>query len=222
MSFDVKELWEQALIGYNLPLTVLFGLVVVFWLLTLLGAVDLDALDIDLDVETDGADGVGEGIFAILLRFVNAHDIPVTIVLSLLSVFMWAGAILTNYYFNPEQNSLLAMAFLLVNLIISTLVVKFVTEPLRPFMRAIKDDGELQEPLVGMSGVVKSRVMDSSFGQVEVPRDKGAPALLNAILPEGQEPLVRGDQILVIDFDDQLDKYLVHPAPQGSHSELNN
>ena len=222
MSFDVKELWEQALIGYNLPLTVLFGLVVVFWLLTLLGAVDLDALDIDLDVETDGADGVGEGIFAVLLRFVNAHDIPVTIVLSLLSVFMWAGAILTNYYFNPEQNSLLAMAFLLVNLIISTLVVKFVTEPLRPFMRAIKDDGELQEPLVGMSGVVKSRVMDSSFGQVEVPRDKGAPALLNAILPEGQEPLVRGDQILVIDFDDQLDKYLVHPAPQGSHSELNN
>ena len=222
MSFDVKELWEQALIGYNLPLTVLFGLVVVFWLLTLLGAVDLDALDIDLDVETDGADGVGEGIFAVLLRFVNAHDIPVTIVLSLLSVFMWAGAILTNYYFNPEQNSLLAMAFLLVNLIISTLVVKFVTEPLRPFMRAIKDDGELQEPLVGMSGVVKSRVMDSSFGQVEVPRDKGAPALLNAILPEGQEPLVRGDQILVIDFDDQLDKYLVHPAPQGGHSELNN
>ena len=222
MSFDVKELWEQALIGYNLPLTVLFGLVVVFWLLTLLGAVDLDALDIDLDVETDGADGVGEGIFAVLLRFVNAHDIPVTIVLSLLSVFMWAGAILTNYYFNPEQNSLLAMAFLLVNLIISTLVVKFVTEPLRPFMRAIKDDGELQEPLVGMSGVVKSRVMDSSFGQVEVPRDKGAPALLNAILPEGQEPLVRGDQILVIDFDDQLDKYLVHPAPQGRHSELNN
>ena len=222
MSFDVKELWEQALIGYNLPLTVLFGLVVVFWLLTLLGAVDLDTLDIDLDVETDGADGVGEGIFAVLLRFVNAHDIPVTIVLSLLSVFMWAGAILTNYYFNPEQNSLLAMAFLLVNLIISTLVVKFVTEPLRPFMRAIKDDGELQEPLVGMSGVVKSRVMDSSFGQVEVPRDKGAPALLNAILPEGQEPVVRVDQILVIDFDDQLDKYLVHPAPQGGNSELNN
>ena len=62
----MKELWEQALIGYNLPLTAMFGLVTVFWLLTILGTMDLDFLDFDFDVDSDAADGGGgvlEGLF---------------------------------------------------------------------------------------------------------------------------------------------------------------
>ena len=56
---------------------------------------------------------------------------------------------------------------------------------------------------------MKSRVLDSNFGQVEVPRDKGAPALINAILPEEAESLVRGDQVLVIDHLKERDRFLV-------------
>ena len=210
----MKELWEQAILFYNLPLTVLLGFVVLFWLLSLLGTVDLDTIDIDLDVDADadGVDGAVNGFFGFLLRFVNAQDVPVMIIMSLLTLFMWATGVLGNYYLNPAHNGWIALGFLFVNFILSVLLVKFTTQPLRPFMRAIKNDQEHQEPLVGLSGVVKSRVLDSNFGQVEVPRDKGAPALLNAILPEGRESLVRGDRILVIDFDQDKDKYLVGPA----------
>ncbi len=216
----MKELWEQAIIYYNLPLTILLGFVVVFWLLSLLGTVDLDTLDIDLntevnadaDVDVNGSDGAADGFFGSLLRFVNAQDVPVMVILSLLTLLMWGIGILGNFYLNPGESGLLALGFLFINFIISVLLVKAITEPLRPFMRAIKNDQEHQEPLVGLSGTVKSRSLDSDFGQVEVPRDKGAPALLNAILPEGRETLQRGDRILVIDFDKERDKYLVHPA----------
>lgn len=216
----MKELWEQALIGYNLPLTVLLGLVVLFWLITLLGIFDLDALDVDLDIDADadlnGVEGVGGNILGVFLKFVNAQDVPLMIVLSLLSLSLWALSIVSNYYFNPSQSIGLAMAFLAGNLFLSAFLVKVITHPLRPFMRNLKNDQELQQPLVGMSGVVKSRVLDSNFGQVEVPREKGAPALLNAILPEGKDALVRGNKILVIDFDEKLNKYLVQAASSES------
>lgn len=216
----MKELWEQAIIYYNLPLTILLGFVVMFWLLSLLGTVDLDTIDIDLeadvnadvDVDVNGSDGAADGFFGSLLRFVNAQDVPVMVIISLLALFMWGIGIMSNFYLNPAESGLLALGFLFANFILSTLLVKVTTEPLRPFMRSIKNDQEHQEPLVGLAGTVKSRVLDSGFGQVEVPRDKGAPALLNAVLPEGRDALVRGDRILVIDFDKDQDKYVVHPA----------
>ncbi len=204
----MKQIWEQAILFYNLPLTVLLVLVFCFWLFSLLGAIDLDFLDFDFDTDTDGADG---GAFGFLLRCVNAQDVPVMIILSLLTLFMWAIAVASNSAFNPDHNGWLAVAMLLGNFFTSVCLVKAVTQPLRPLMRALKNDKEHQEPLVGMSGVVKSRVLDHNFGQVEVARDKGAPALLNAVLPEGRDALVRGDQILVIDFDKERDKFLVHP-----------
>lgn len=220
----MKELWEQAILFYNLPLTILLGLVFVFWLLSVLGTVDLDGFDFDIDTDLDAdADGVGsgasEGVFGFMMRFVNAQDVPVMMVLSLLTLFMWVFSIGSNYLFNANQNGWIALGLSMISLIVSAVMVKLVTQPLRPFLRSLKNDQEHQEPLVGLGGIVKSRVLDSNFGQVEVPRDKGAPALLNAVLPEGRGALVRGDKILVIDFDKEKDKFLVHPAaPEAENS----
>lgn len=215
----MKELFEQALIFYNLPLTGLLGLVAVFWLLSLFGTVDLDTFDLDLETEVDGdadgvSDGGGEGVFAYCMRLVNAQDVPVTLIFSLLILFMWSLSILSNYYLNPSESGWLAMAYLIANFVISVLLVKAVTQPLRPLLRNLKNDQEHQEPLIGLTGTVKSGTLDHTFGQVEVPRFNGAPALLNAILPESHEALSRGAQILVIGYDETLQKHLVQAAPE--------
>ncbi len=209
----MKEIWEQAIIGYNLPLTILLGLVLLFWIVSLLGVGDFDAdLDVDLDLDADGgAGGQAEGTFGFLLRVVNAQDIPLMLVLSLLSIFMWAIAIASNFYLNPGQSSFLASLFLIGNFIVSVILVKVVTQPLRSFFRTMKNDKEHQEPLIGSAGHVKSRVLDSKFGQCEVIRPKGAPALLNCRLAEGEEPLVRGHKILVIGYDEETKKFIIKP-----------
>ena len=205
------------MLSYNLPLTVVMGLVAVYWLLSVLGAVDVDTFDIDLEAEADldlevegeVPEAGGGHALAGVLRFVNAQDVPIMIVLSLLALFMWLLAIASNYYLNPGEREWLALGLLAGNFIVSVLLVKAVTQPLRPFLRALKNDQEHQEPLVGMSGVVKSRVIDAKYGQVEVARTNGAPALLNARMATGSEPLVRGDEILVIDHDAEKDRYVV-------------
>ncbi|WP_200392310.1 hypothetical protein [Roseibacillus ishigakijimensis] len=201
-------------------MTGLLFVVGLYWVLSAAGAVDLDSFDFDLDADTEGdsASAGGDGFLGFLLRFVNAQDVPLMIVLSLLILFMWALSIFANASLNPGESGLVAVGLLLPNFILSALLVKGVTQPLRPFLRSLKYDDEHQEPLIGLSGTVKSRVLDADFGQVEVPRGQGAPALLNAILPEGRDSLVRGDRILVYDYDPERDKYLVRAFEEGDLS----
>ena len=201
----VKEIWEQSLMSYNLPLTVLLALVLVFWIVSLLG---VGGFDTDLDLDLEGGAEAG-GALGFLLRVVNAHDIPLMLILSLLSLLMWAFALASNYSFNPNESATLALVYLFPNFIVSVLVVKGVTHPLRPLFRSITLDQEHHEPLIGSGGHVKSRVLDSDFGQCEVARPNGAPALLNCRLAEGDEPLVRGKEILVIAFDEKTQKFIV-------------
>lgn len=206
--FTVIEIWQQAIRTYNLPLTILLGIVLLFWVVSLLTGGDFDA-DVDADIDVDGIDT--GGVLSVILRVVNAQDIPVTLVVSLLSLFLWGISILLNYYFNPNDNGWVAFGFFLLNFIMSVLLVKAVTQPLRPLFRAVKNDDEHKEPLIGSEGHIKSRVLDANFGQCEIIRPKGAPALLNCRLAEGEEVMLRDQKILVVAYDDTTQKYIVKP-----------
>ena len=206
----MNELWEHALLPYNMPLTVLLGLMAVYWVFSLIGAADFD-FDFDVEADAEGDVGSGHHILGAILKFVNAQDIPIMMVLSFLTLFMWSISLLANSILNSGHSNLIALGILVVNFIVSTLIVKAITQPLRPLFRAIKKD-EKHEPLVGAVGIVKSRVIDENYGQISVQRVQGAPALLNAYLDEGA--LVRGESVLVLSYDESRKRYLVKSAPE--------
>lgn len=205
----MNELWEQAVLPYNLPITILLGLVVVFWVLTLLGAVGLDSLDIDADAELDGDLG---DIPAAMLRVVNAGLIPLTVVLSLLILGMWIFSVILNYYFNPGRSGLLASGFFIASFVLGVVATKLVTQPLVPFMRRLKE-AENAAPVIGEVGIVRSIRIDSEYGQVEVERPDGAPALLNARLGVDAEPVPRGTHVAIISMDEKTGIYLARALP---------
>lgn len=215
----MSDFIQQSILPYNLPLTGLMGLVALYWVLSLVGTIDMDGIDFDFDGDAD-VDGevssevsTGGNFIGTVLKFVNAQDVPIMMVLSLLILFMWITSILSNFYLNPEGSNLMALGLGVGNFIFSTLCVKAVTQPLRPLFKALKKD-EQAVPLIGAVGTVKSRVMDENFGQVTVPREGGSPALLNAKLSEGA--LVRGDTVIVLSYDEGSKRYLVKAAPELS------
>lgn len=212
MVHSVKELWTQAILPYNLPLTVLLALVVLYWVLSIIGAIAVD--DVDVDVSGDAQVGLGD-ISAFLLRAVNAHSVPVTIVLSVLVLAMWIGSILLNYYLNPGLSTWLGFAYLLAAFVIGVIATKVITQPLVPFMRRLKE-AEDAAPVIGEIGVVKSIDVDTRFGQVEVMRPGGAPALLNARVGPDSEPILRGTSVAILSYDEPSGLYLVRavsPVP---------
>lgn len=204
----MKELWEQAILPYNLPFTILLGLVVVFWVFSLLGAVAVDSADVDLDGD---AGNLGD-LPTTLLRVVNAGSVPVTVVLSILILVMWIASMTLNFYFNPGGSGLIAACFFLAAFIVAVVATKLITQPLVPFMRRLKD-AENASPVIGGVGVVRSIQIDSSYGQVEVERPDGAPALLNARLGADAEPAPRGTLVAVISMDEASGVYLVRALP---------
>lgn len=202
----MKELWIQATEVYNLPLTIGLICFCLYWIISSIGILDIDAdLDIDTDIDVEG----GSSILGSLLNFVNATDVPVMLFLTVLNTFMWGISMLSNEWFNQSGHLGIAAGLLLVNFIISVLFAKYMTKPLAPLFNAIKKDVEAAEPLIGQTGIVKSRVLDHNYGQVEVPRLNTAPALVNCKLRESDRAMVRGEEVLIISHDKQAKKYLV-------------
>jgi hypothetical protein len=207
----VKELWEQALLPYNLPLTIGLGVVVLFWLFSLLGAVGLDTLDLDVPDEGAGDGHLGD-IPGAMLRLVNAGHVPLTVVLSVLVVCMWLGSIFINYYFNPFQSLLLAAGLFVLVFIGGVLVTKLITQPLVPLMRRLKE-AEDAKPVIGEIGIVRSIALSDAYGQVEVIRGDGAPAILNARLSPGSTELPRGSAVVILSMDEASGVYLAREMP---------
>jgi hypothetical protein len=185
---------------------------VFYWLLTLIGAVGIDSLDAHHDVSGDDASGHLGDVPAAMLRVVNAGFVPLTVVLSILILMMWVGAITLNYYFNAGQSWLLAAGFLVVAFVLAVVATKIITQPLVPLMRRLKEAEDVA-PVIGGVGIVRSIEMDSKFGQVEVERSGGATALLNARLSADAEPVPRGTTVAIISLDEVSGLYLVRPLP---------
>ena len=65
----MSELFENAVTGVNIIPTVLLGLIIIYWITVILGALDIDFLDIDLD----GAENT-TGPFYAVLAFLNSYN----------------------------------------------------------------------------------------------------------------------------------------------------
>ena len=215
----MKELWEHATQTYNLPLTIGLIICCAYWLVSIIGVFDFDTeVDIDADVDINGGSG---GLFSSILSFVNASEVPLMLILTLINVYMWAIAMLTNHVLNPENLSWLALVLFGLNFIISVILTKYTTKPLAPLFVSLQDDIEKALPLVGQTGKVKSRVIDHKYGQVEIRRDKGSPALINCKLSETDEPMVRGEDVLVVKYEESSQRYIVRSLSTHHKEKLN-
>ena len=211
----VKEIWNLALSPQVLPLTILLVPVALYWLLNMLGAVDLDVLDVDVD--TDGADdhdGFLGNFFQGALRMVNATDVPVMIVLSILAILLWACTMIGNLWFNASQSGLTGGVIVVASLVAAVVLTRFAVAPLKPFFRLIRADDEKHPPVIGRTGIVRTATVDDRGGQVEI-ENKEAPLLLNARLAAGSAPLSRNAEVIVISHDPESGIYTVRSLSES-------
>jgi hypothetical protein len=202
----VKELWTQAILPCNLPITILLGVVIAFWIFQLVGGPSLDSSDAgsgDAPIETGG-------VSSSIMRVINAGAIPLTIVISVLILALWIASILLNFYLNPEQIRMRSAFLFIAACAVALMVTKLVTLPLVPLMRRLQASEETA-PVVGETGIVRSIELDSRFGQVEVQRADGAPAILNSCLAPDSTPVPRGTPVVVLSMDEASGVYLVRP-----------
>lgn len=217
----------------NAVMTVIMGVLVLYWLFVLIGGVGLDDLDLgfdfdvdipeagDLAVVSDGDVDMAEaseidgevavekepGFFVKFLNFLNVGKVPFMLIFSTLKFFTWLGSLITTQFIDVSSWGAWSLLILLPLLFISIFLTKGATTPMAKFFKAIGYRGEDEIDFLGRSGKMLSTIKDDKVGCAEVVVEKN-PIRLNVRSIDGVE-IKYGDSILIADQSDDKRTYLV-------------
>ncbi|MEM8970257.1 MAG: hypothetical protein AAGE93_27830 [Bacteroidota bacterium] len=210
----MKELFTAAASAPNLIPTLLLAFVMIYWLVVLIGAIDIDSLDVDIDVDTDvdvdvDADVDGElsgGGFDGVLAFFNLGQVPLMVFLTFWILPVWVLSVLGNYYIG-NASFLIGLLVLLPSLIVGLFIAKVLTNPLAKVFGKLNQ--ESNETVIGKICTITSQASHQRVGQARV-KTSGAPLLLNVKTYEGVS-LDRGDTAMVIEQQQGRNIYFIEP-----------
>lgn len=167
-----------------------FLLIVVigYWVLALLGAVEADGF---------GPDGAG---------FLSGFSgVPLALSLSLLVAFTWflslAGTVLIDRL--PQSAAIrygLGTGVLFAALLLGTLVTRVIVVPLRQVFSTSAEPTRLD--FVGRAGVIRTSSVTDDFGQAEVTAADGSSAIVH-VRQAGEGNLRAGSRVVLYDYDSE-------------------
>jgi len=207
------EVFQHAVALVNLPFTVLLALVLLYWLISLLGMLDLDFLSPDLgsDFDIDGGDS-HSGSHALMGgvgRFLHLDAIPFMIVLSILAVFAWMISIILNGWLNPAFNAWIGLALMPVSFILGALCARILLTPFRGLFSKLRHPDETGPAIIGQVGTVITSEVTDKFGMAEL---EGDGASLKLQIRAGDESLTKGDPVLFTKRDPETGAFYVRKS----------
>lgn len=214
------EVLHESLKAPNLPATFLLILVSVFWLISLIGLVDLDLdfdVDADADVDADGhlETGGGGNFFNSILQFFHVGELPVTIIISFFSLFFWMGSVLLNHYLHNDS-MLLGLIFMLPAVFGAAFLTKVVTKPILKIYRKLKaEEEQMPSDFSGSVVVITSEGSEDRLGQGEINR---AGDSIKVYIKTMHGEVKKGQSALLIEYKKELGYYIAAPYEQESLS----
>ena len=183
---------------------------VFYWAIAMLGMVDIDFLDLDLDGDIDISEGAdAQHALAGLLLKLGLYGVPLTIILTILSLVGWFLCYYTSYFLTPilDSSALIkypaGIGIFVVATYISALITGQIIKPIRTFFAKLDVD-EIKH-VVGQTVIVRSAVVTHERGEAFL-NDGGAGILLN-IRATGNDEFKKGDEVVLIE---QLNKQNIY------------
>jgi hypothetical protein len=232
----VNELVEASLQFPTVVFTIALGIILVYWLFVLLGALDIDLFggDADMDVSgatkgvgelvTGGAKAGGEALHAGGAEGAHADgdldgdgggvwhslglgDVPVTISTSLIILTAWCASLLgAHYIFGAATWQ--HFVVLALAFVVALPIAALLVRPLAPIF-AVKE-AKTNTDYVGSTCLISTGNVGETFGQATV--EDGGTVLVIQVRCDRPGKLARGDRALIIEFDRAREAYLVEPV----------
>lgn len=214
----------------NAVMTVMMGVLVIYWLFTLLSGAGMDSLDLgfdfdaDIDVDVDApvidvntdtpeadhdvaGDDNSPSFLMKFLNFMNVGKVPFMLVLSAFKFFIWIGSLITTKLVDVTSWGLTSLLILIPLAFISIFFTKFATTPLVKFFKEIGYNGEEEIDFMGRSGKMVSNIKGDKIGSAEFVIDKN-PIRLNVKSVDGEE-LKYDDYVIIVDETEDKKTYYV-------------
>ncbi len=201
------ELFYNSFATANLFLSIFLVLVLIYWLSVVLGALDMNSIDVDVDIETDlhvdkNIDiPVGEsgGFMLGILRFFNLGQVPFMVLFSILILSMWSISVSINKpasWFNPEMSAGWALVWLMPNFIVSLFITKFISLPLVPLFRAL-DSSKAPIDVRGHIATLMTQVNKDEVGQAKV--EINGSVMTISVKNADEKPIERGAPVIIVE-----------------------
>lgn len=215
----------------NAIMTVIMGILVLYWLFVTISGAGIEDLDlgfdfdvdvpdtdipeVDIDADSDiDVDGNGDvsahkepGFFIKTLDFLNVGRVPFMLIVTTLKFFMWIGTLITTSVINVVSWGLWSLLILIPIGVVGIFFTRFATNPMVKFFKEIGYKGEEEIDFLGRSGKMLSNIKDDKIGSAEVIVDKN-PIKLNVVSIDGEE-IKYGDYIIIADESEDKKIYYV-------------
>jgi hypothetical protein len=230
--------------------TVLLGVVLLYWLFVILGALHIDALgsgDVGhgglegaghgglegaghggldgaghggADGTDAGGDGagddvdVGHGGIASAIAALRLRSVPATVMMSFLVTFSWLASVFAiqalNAFAPSSAGVFVRFLVLVASLLVALPITSVVIRPLAPLFAHRQAKGK--QDLIGKVCVVRTGSVDDKFGEATL-EDGGAGLVLRVRVDRGEQ-LGRGDQALIVAYDEERETFTVAPMEE--------
>lgn len=210
----------------SFPVVIFSGMLVLsalYWMVAAFGLIDLDSfdIDVDLDVGGDGLDlgDVGDGTdfdvsavkgaaglggFASLMFQLGLYGVPITLILTFISLIGWiicfyAASLLVLPFFSP---GLIRYAIGIPVFTVSFVAGLLLTaQAIKPFRRLFKKEEQITAASIcGRVVLIRSSQVTSTYGEA-VYEDGGAGMLLDVRPAHEGEIFKRGDKAVLLSYD---------------------
>jgi hypothetical protein len=182
--------------------TFILALTTVYWLVAVLGVVDLDILDLDVPEGDAGTDtNTGANALAGFLLKLGLNGVPLTVVISFLALFGWLICYFAVYFIFPVipdgfLEYIVGLPILLGSLYIAILITAQVIKPLKSFFDNMYKN--TVKNVLGQTAIVRSLRLDSNFGEVFL--EDGGAGLIFKARTINNETFKKGDRVILLEY----------------------
>jgi len=142
----------------------------VYWVIVIIGVIDLDTIDVDIDADVDsdrtGRTEAGVAWLNKALYFFNLGRIPFMLWLSIAGLIIWLSAVSINYIFGIES-FILGLLVFIITAIGTLILIKPITFALVKLFDALEKSDGLKS-VIGQIAEVVYPDKEGKSGEVEI------------------------------------------------------
>ncbi len=197
--------------------TFLLIIVLLYWLMALVGIVDIEMFDADIEIETDfetevsinpDAEGLS-GLAGFMLNW-GLTGVPITVVLSLLIVTSWlicylATSLILAHIPVDIVRYAIGAALLFVCFALSIPITALTIRPFKGFF--IAHTAVKKSTLIGQECEVTTGKVNEEFGQATL--EDGEAGMILSIRAPASKEIKKGDKVILIEYIEKNDCYNV-------------
>jgi hypothetical protein len=200
---------------------------VLYWLVAVLGFVEIDILDFDipdvdgaLDINPDTGLSTPDVLAGLMLRF-GLQGVPVTVMISLISLFGWLlSYYVVHFLFGLVPDGILrfivGLPVLIGSLYVAVMITAVLIKPLRPLFK--KAQLQSVKHILGQSAIVRTSRVDKDFGEATL--EDGGAGLILKVRARGEETFNKGDRVVLLEHISDKNVYRVISEQEFSGKEL--